>query len=501
MAGIAHICLFLISLAFILAQSADDPTKRFEYKYSFKGPFLAQKDGTVPFWGHGGHAIASEDQVRITPSIRSQKGYMWTNTPFQADHWEIEVTIRINGRGRIGADGMAIWFTEQKGVEGPVFGNNDQWRGLGVFMDSFDNDGQHNNPYVLAMINDGTKTYDHHSDGFSQQLGGCLRDFRNKPFPTKLKVTYYKNTLVVLYHNGLTNKPDDYELCLRADNVQLPTSGHFGVSAATGGLADDHDVLSFLTFTLIPPNEGINQDGFATDQERLRYQQEYQDYQQKLEQQKQDYRQQHPDKQQLDDWNVDDIFEARENRELRQIFDGQTQIHDTMRKLHHKLDAVLGRQESLMAMVSGLGGAVQPGVPHQGGGPPVMIDSIKRHEVDAIMTTQREAVNSIQQLRQAISDVQQRIPNVGGAGQPSDSGSLDSGHHQVLSEIREGVSVVKRDLSAMSQRGGAQCPPQPDMPNCLTPTYFFIMIAGHFFLLVGYFMYRNSQEAKAKKFF
>lgn len=28
--------------------------KRFEYKYSFKPPYLAQKDGSVPFWEYGG---------------------------------------------------------------------------------------------------------------------------------------------------------------------------------------------------------------------------------------------------------------------------------------------------------------------------------------------------------------------------------------------------------------------------------------------------------------
>lgn len=28
--------------------------RRFEYKYSFKPPYLAQKDGTVPFWEYGG---------------------------------------------------------------------------------------------------------------------------------------------------------------------------------------------------------------------------------------------------------------------------------------------------------------------------------------------------------------------------------------------------------------------------------------------------------------
>ena len=32
-------------------------------------------------------------------------------------------------------------------------------------------------------------------------------------------------------------------MCIRAENVVLPKNGFFGVSAATGGLADDHDTL------------------------------------------------------------------------------------------------------------------------------------------------------------------------------------------------------------------------------------------------------------------
>lgn len=35
----------------------------------------------------------------------------------------------------------------------------------------------------------------------------------------------------------MTQKKDDFELCMRAENVQLPKEGYFGVSAATGGLA------------------------------------------------------------------------------------------------------------------------------------------------------------------------------------------------------------------------------------------------------------------------
>ena len=49
---------------------------------------------------------------------------------------------------------------------------------------------------------------------------------------------------------------DEYELCAKLEKIPeldwMPSSGYFGVTAATGGLSDDHDVLSFITHTLVP---------------------------------------------------------------------------------------------------------------------------------------------------------------------------------------------------------------------------------------------------------
>jgi len=56
---------------------------------------------------------------------------------------------------------QAVWYTSRRADEGPVFGSADNWNGLGVFFDSFDNDGLHNNPYISVMLNDGSKSYDH----------------------------------------------------------------------------------------------------------------------------------------------------------------------------------------------------------------------------------------------------------------------------------------------------------------------------------------------------
>lgn len=41
------------------------------------------------------------------------------------------------------------------------------------------------------------KPYFSSSDGTTQSLGTCLRDFRNKPYPVRAKITYYQKTLSV----------------------------------------------------------------------------------------------------------------------------------------------------------------------------------------------------------------------------------------------------------------------------------------------------------------
>lgn len=43
----------------------------------------------------------------------------------------------------------------------------------------------------------------------------------------------------IYYHNGVTSNKDDYEICTRVKDVELPRNAYFGVSAATGGLAGE----------------------------------------------------------------------------------------------------------------------------------------------------------------------------------------------------------------------------------------------------------------------
>ena len=62
---------------------------------------------------------------------------------------------------------------------------------------------------------------------------GCVSDCC---VPKDVFLTFWVG-LQVLFHSGMTNNDHDFEMCLRAENVILPKFGHFGLSAATGGLA------------------------------------------------------------------------------------------------------------------------------------------------------------------------------------------------------------------------------------------------------------------------
>lgn len=82
--------------------------------------------------------------------------------------------FKIHGHGNLFGDGMALWITKNRAVQGPVFGSADRFEGLGIFFDTYKN----NRPgvifpYVMAMVGDGNKNYDHSNDGKDQELAGC----------------------------------------------------------------------------------------------------------------------------------------------------------------------------------------------------------------------------------------------------------------------------------------------------------------------------------------
>lgn len=254
----------------------------------------------------------------------------------------------------------------------------------------------------------------------------------------------------------MTQNPDEYELCLRSENVYLPPVGYFGVSAATGGLADDHDVYHFLTTSLHLP--GQLKDPGHMPEEAAKLTQEYQKYQSELEQKKKEYHDEHPDEKkepQYEDW-----FETDNARELRQIWQSQSHMSDMMKDLSRKMDEVIGRQERTMSLLSV--NAQHGGQQQQvGGGPlpaiaPQYSDTIRRHEVEAIIQNQNQFIQSIREIKLSMENLQARaemiLQNQG--RQPTAHVQSATGYdvQSMISEMRDSFNQIKLGITNVHQK-------------------------------------------------
>lgn len=340
------------------------------------------------------------------------------------------------------------------------------------------------------------------SDGATQLLSGCLRDFRNKPFPTRARIEYYQNTLTVLFHNGMTNNNDDYEMCLRAENVRLPRNGHFGISAATGGLADDHDVFHFLTTSLHQPGQ-VSDANKLPEADSAKLTQEYHDYQKKLDHQKEEYHKEHPelDKAKAAD-DLEDWYETDSQRELRQVWTSQSQMTDVLRDLSRKMDEVIGRQERTLGLLSTNANAVGTGT--GAGDPPTPVHSgsgeLKRHEINELLSNQNALMNTLNEMKYKTSELQARTDSIlqnqarAPTAQIQQAGGYGFDVQAVVNELRDSLNQVKVAVLATNQRLSGQptaqqvggCPPS----SCLGTTAFLVVTAVQLALMLVYTIYR-----------
>lgn len=64
------------------------------------------------------------------------------------------------------------------------------------------------------------------------------------------------------------------------------------------------------------------------------------------------YRREHPEAAKEKESEFDELFESDNQRELRQIFMGQSETYDKLREIDRKLDEVVGRQERTISLIS-----------------------------------------------------------------------------------------------------------------------------------------------------
>ncbi|EFO22212.1 Ile-1 protein [Loa loa] len=499
---IPFLSLITIYKLLLLTQAAVGPVqRRFEYKHSFRAPDLSLRDGTIPFWTITGDAVASNEQLRLAPSMRSRKGLAWNKRVMaESNHFEVQVAFRVVGQGRIGADGIAIWYTAQQPTLGPVFGANDYWTGMGLFLDSFDNDAQKNNPFVALMINDGTRQYDHQTDGSQQMLSGCQKDFRNKPYPVHLKIEYLHNVVTVSLSDGLQAIPR-YESCIRSENIFLPKNGFFGISAATGGLADDHDIVEYSVFSLYTDRTAAP--SALPQEEKQKYDAEFEKQMKEYEKERQKFKEEYPEKAKPDtlDEEIAEIYEDTSQREMRMILEMQTNIRQILQHLESRLQDISQQQNVQFPLVQQC--AVRAGGAALGGPGQVAtaaIEGFQQHEKNEALQSLRDLTSNIRDMKSYVNEIFTRTYNLeqkmgsGSAMGPSSGIMPDPALRSLIETIQNDVRQIRTaQLGAPSAQVGGSCA----NVSCLSSSFFMtIILAQSAGIILALWIRSKPEKAK-----
>ncbi|KAF7662952.1 hypothetical protein LDENG_00221920 [Lucifuga dentata] len=257
------IVLFILTVNHCFADDDHEMEEFLKREYSLSKPYQGVGSLSSSHWELMGDAMVTTDQVRLTPDMQSKQGAVWSRLPCHLKDWEMQVQFKIHGQGKknLNGDGMAIWYTKERKQKGPVFGNMDNFTGLGVFVDTYNNEEkyieaqkkrystrtQRTFPFVLAMVGNGSISYDHERDGHPTELGGCNAMVRNLNHDTFLFIRYIRRRLTVMID---IDGQHEWRDCLDIPGVRLPQGYYFGASAITGELSNNHDLISLKLYEL-----------------------------------------------------------------------------------------------------------------------------------------------------------------------------------------------------------------------------------------------------------
>ena len=234
-------------------------------------------------WAAGGDAAIKKHFIRLTTDRQSKRGWIMNSENVARSDWVATLHFRVSGQGdRLFGDGMALWFIDDAAAalsspgSTPILGGPSQFRGFGILLDTFKNAGASVHKDVSVVVNDGTKEQ-HEWTGLA--LKGCDADFRYHEKRDDFDASKSFSALRVSFKAGSgTAEPvraghvrvdidkrgtGEWESCVAEFDLteDMPflskkwsTSARFGLSAATGGLADNHDVISFQLEPWTPAN-------------------------------------------------------------------------------------------------------------------------------------------------------------------------------------------------------------------------------------------------------
>ncbi|KAG9330902.1 hypothetical protein JZ751_007326 [Albula glossodonta] len=250
---VIFLLLGLSCVSVVRGDITDGNSEHLKREHSLMKPYQGVGTSSSSQWDFWGSTLLTSQYIRLTPDERSKQGSIWNTVPCFLKDWEMHVQFKVHGSGKknLHGDGLAIWYTRERLQPGPVFGNQDHFVGLAVFVDTFRNDlhGMDRSfPYISAMISNGSLPYDHGKDGRPTELGGCSAEIRNKDHDTYLAIRYSKGRLTIMVD---IDDHNEWKECIDIGGVRLPTGYYFGASSATGDLSDNHDIISMKMYQLM----------------------------------------------------------------------------------------------------------------------------------------------------------------------------------------------------------------------------------------------------------
>ena len=126
-------------------------------------------------------------------------------------------------------------------VLGKFFGFVENFHGIGVVVDTYDNDGTGQHPIINVLRNTGEKSYEHHHEGgkhhggdmelgnsrlclcllcplLTTNKGHCSFSVRNLKQNTFMLITYEKKTLTVRVKK---EDSSDWTICVSTPNIEI----------------------------------------------------------------------------------------------------------------------------------------------------------------------------------------------------------------------------------------------------------------------------------------
>ena len=141
-------------------------------------------------------------------------------------------------------------------------------------LDTFKNGKRGQFPYVNLMLGDGNAMYNKATDGYETRLAGCIaKQLLNQKLRKQNEIGLYKSGYLSIDFNYYGHH-EQWQNCVTLTDVKLPETKYLGLSAETGQLVENVDIIENRIYALYKPDDTFVE-SIDELQELIREQNEY----------------------------------------------------------------------------------------------------------------------------------------------------------------------------------------------------------------------------------